>query len=651
MEAELLALVEPLLAGLSTVHEAGVLHGDIKPANVLVRRKGAEPVLIDFGAAKQVVAEHSQSVAAYTEGYAAMEQVGAGRLGPWTDLYGLGALMWRIVAGGNPPWEDPNWAAADWRPPNPLRVELRMQALALGRRDPLPSARELGTEGYSERVLSAIDRCLELKEENRPANCAELQRLMAGEADEQPIETSSVRSDQGEVDESASTPGFATVPSGLEPGQRRTLVGIAAVLLVLVVSGMVWLGGNRGGTGEVPLSAGFRVETEPKEAKIRLLDGAGEYRAGMELALGEYRVEVSAPRFETRIASVEHRESGSSHSIILRPLEQPPLGTTSRQILTAYIAKMDGIQGSEEYVEAARDRLKELQALDSKMEIARNNARIEKQRKEEQIRTSIEGEWNLAEHSENVSMLQNFVEKWKEEPLARNLVAEAREEIAGRALSEWHVVKNRTSLPLVTEFIDKWKSEALAQSQVEEARQVSYRLENEQKAQERSRRVRDAASSSWADINETTSVSRLEDFINQWEDEADASTWVRYARSRRDELNRISRLRERAKSAWNQIRNTSSIAEVDEFIDDWEDTEEASGWVTRARSLRRELRDQMRESSCIVRYVDGYGNYTGNVVPCPGIQRNYESGDCDCTFTWVRADGFVTTLTDQGRWR
>ena len=81
-EADLRAVVEPLLEGLAVVHQASVLHRDIKPGNIFVRRpdditgRPAQPVLIDFGAAKQnYLARHSRSQAPYTPGYAAYEQV------------------------------------------------------------------------------------------------------------------------------------------------------------------------------------------------------------------------------------------------------------------------------------------------------------------------------------------------------------------------------------------------------------------------------------------------------------------------------------------------------------------------------------------------------------------------------------------------
>ena len=164
-QADLLRVMVPLLEGLQCVHEAGLLHRDIKPSNILIRRVDGRPVLIDFGASKQVVAHHSKSMAPYTEGYAAMEQVAeAGELGPWTDMYGVGAVMWRMVAGGQPPWQ----------PPHPMRVETRSHAVLRNAEDPLPSAAELGQGRFSQRLLGEIDRCLILQEERRVQDCREL---------------------------------------------------------------------------------------------------------------------------------------------------------------------------------------------------------------------------------------------------------------------------------------------------------------------------------------------------------------------------------------------------------------------------------------------------------------------------------------------
>ena len=191
-EADLLAVVEPLLEGLAVVHRAGVLHRDIKPGNIFVRRQDditgrpAHPVLIDFGAAKQNYLErHSRSRAPYTPGYAADEQIASeGDIGPWTDIYAVGALMWRMVAGGCPgdsrltvAHESDKGGPGTWSP-TPRAVERRAYALRRGRPDPMAPAAELGAGRFSRHVLKAIDRCLALDPEDRPKKCGELRALL-----------------------------------------------------------------------------------------------------------------------------------------------------------------------------------------------------------------------------------------------------------------------------------------------------------------------------------------------------------------------------------------------------------------------------------------------------------------------------------------
>ena len=180
-ESELLAVMTPVLEGLARVHAAGVLHRDIKPSNILIRRSDGRPVLIDFGAAKQAAAKYSKSQAPYTEGYAALEQVAdTGKLGPWTDMYGVGAVMWRIVAGGNRPWE----------PPHPVRVELRSHAVVDDTEDPMPPARDLGKGRFASQVLESIDRCLRLRGTERIQGSRELLEALRARSDQSAVAVS-----------------------------------------------------------------------------------------------------------------------------------------------------------------------------------------------------------------------------------------------------------------------------------------------------------------------------------------------------------------------------------------------------------------------------------------------------------------------------
>jgi formylglycine-generating enzyme required for sulfatase activity len=93
-EEEALALARPLLDALEYLHRQGVIHQDIKPANIYITEDG-NPILLDFGAAGQRRLG--------SEGYAALEQSEpGGKTGPWTDVYGLAATLYRCVGGRIP---------------------------------------------------------------------------------------------------------------------------------------------------------------------------------------------------------------------------------------------------------------------------------------------------------------------------------------------------------------------------------------------------------------------------------------------------------------------------------------------------------------------------------------------------------------------
>ena len=103
-EAASLALVLPIVEGLQHVHAAGYLHRDIKPGNIVIGAGGV-PVLLDFGAARRALGDHTRSLTAlYTPGFAPIEQYAReGSFGPWSDIYALGAVLYRCLTGRPPP--------------------------------------------------------------------------------------------------------------------------------------------------------------------------------------------------------------------------------------------------------------------------------------------------------------------------------------------------------------------------------------------------------------------------------------------------------------------------------------------------------------------------------------------------------------------
>lgn len=103
-EAQLEALLLPLLDALEKVHAKGIIHRDLKPGNILINPEG-QPILIDFGSARQALEHKSQNMTAIvTPGYSPFEQYTAtGKQGPWTDIYALAAVMYRCITGNIPP--------------------------------------------------------------------------------------------------------------------------------------------------------------------------------------------------------------------------------------------------------------------------------------------------------------------------------------------------------------------------------------------------------------------------------------------------------------------------------------------------------------------------------------------------------------------
>ena len=145
-ESEIREILDPILSGLDQVHAAGFLHRDIKPANIYIRADGA-PVLLDFGAARLALGEKSKSLTAIISGgYAPFEQYSSTvKQGPWTDIYGLGATLYRAVAGRAPP-----------------------DAMDRMAEDKLIPPRDAAAEGYGDDLLAAIDAALAMKGADRP---------------------------------------------------------------------------------------------------------------------------------------------------------------------------------------------------------------------------------------------------------------------------------------------------------------------------------------------------------------------------------------------------------------------------------------------------------------------------------------------------
>lgn len=162
-DTRLRAFLDPLLDALDLLHRAGVYHRDISPDNILVL-PGGRPVLLDFGAARQVIGDRTQSLTAVLKpSFAPVEQYGdvpGMRQGPWTDLYALGAVVHHLVTGQMPP------------PAAVRAVRDAMPVLAAVQPSPWP--------GLSRGMLAAVDWMLAVLPGHRPQSVKELRDALDG---------------------------------------------------------------------------------------------------------------------------------------------------------------------------------------------------------------------------------------------------------------------------------------------------------------------------------------------------------------------------------------------------------------------------------------------------------------------------------------
>ena len=145
-----------VMNGLREVHANRLLHLDLKPANVYLRRDGS-PMLLDFGAARQTLTIDAPKLfPMYTPGFAAPELYRRNQqLGPWTDIYGLGATMYACMIGAPP------------QPSDQRAVH-----------DKTDAALQAAVKLYSQQLVDIVHWCLKLNPLERPQSVFSLQRAL-----------------------------------------------------------------------------------------------------------------------------------------------------------------------------------------------------------------------------------------------------------------------------------------------------------------------------------------------------------------------------------------------------------------------------------------------------------------------------------------
>ena len=203
-QTEIDGILAPLLDALAFVHAQGLLHRDLAPDNIMIRADG-QPCLIDFGAARQAIAQRSHVLSAIVKsGYSPPEQytTSGKSQGPWSDIYALGATIYHAISGRAPVESTERQ----------LEDELK------------PAAEAVAAPGnYRPAFLAAIDAALRLKHSERPRNIAEWRAMLlpsaagasdadtdAGSWQDRPAPTRRLAPDEEATVRSSAPPAIAT---------------------------------------------------------------------------------------------------------------------------------------------------------------------------------------------------------------------------------------------------------------------------------------------------------------------------------------------------------------------------------------------------------------------------------------------------------
>lgn len=158
-------VTEKMLSAVSFIHQSGMLHRDISPDNILIDEHG-EPILIDFGAAREQAAHKSAALLTLRvikDGYSPHEfYVRGAEQGPSSDLYVLAATLYHAISGERP-----------------IDGQTRLNAFNNGQPDPYtPLSKRF--KGYPENFLKAIDKAMEVHATDRLQSALDWLRMFRG---------------------------------------------------------------------------------------------------------------------------------------------------------------------------------------------------------------------------------------------------------------------------------------------------------------------------------------------------------------------------------------------------------------------------------------------------------------------------------------
>jgi serine/threonine protein kinase len=157
-EEWLRTMLKPILEALEALYKVNILHRDISPDNIMIQKTGGA-VLLDFGAARQIIGDMTQALTVILKpGYAPVEQYAEDasmKQGPWTDIYALCAVLFVAITKKPPP-----------------------TSVARMIKDPIDWLSTTKYPNFSENFLAAVNKGLAVNPDNRPQTIDEFRNLI-----------------------------------------------------------------------------------------------------------------------------------------------------------------------------------------------------------------------------------------------------------------------------------------------------------------------------------------------------------------------------------------------------------------------------------------------------------------------------------------
>ncbi|MGL4235208.1 protein kinase domain-containing protein [Tabrizicola sp.] len=313
---QIMGMLKKLLGALSYLHSQGVLHRDISPDNILLNKATGEPVLIDFGAAKEEVATAGRALSALRvvkDGYSPQEfYINGSEQSPSSDLFSLGATFYHLISGETAP-----------------NAQARLSAVAMREPDPyVPLDGRI--EGYPPVFLRAIDQAMSMFPKDRiPSAQAWLEML------DPPAAPRPASRPLGQTATPRTKTLTETQTPAVKPRGSQTVLVAAFAVVVMIAVGTLWTGGQSivrdDAVPEVPETVTASAGSAPSIPKTTVASGEAVSEVA-ETATAIVASDPSVPKTpaisgdaaeETEVASVTPDAAPVEPVVAAEPVEEP----------------------------------------------------------------------------------------------------------------------------------------------------------------------------------------------------------------------------------------------------------------------------------------------------------------------------------------